>query len=56
MPDPELKPCPFCGGTDLRVYDRGYSWVECRPCEAEGPAADSRESAIAKWNERKGSE
>ena len=21
MPSPELKPCPFCGGTNLKIYE-----------------------------------
>lgn len=30
----ELKPCPFCGGTDLN--DDGH-FVECFDCHATGP-------------------
>ena len=56
----ELKPCPFCGGTNVTMariptWDtRSWRYVSCRnsDCQAEGPA-DLRESgAIEKWNTR----
>lgn len=41
--DPKLKPCPFCGGTDIRhhatlTYEIGRR-VKCMSCHAEGPPA-----------------
>jgi hypothetical protein len=54
----ELKPCPFCGGTDLEVLD---DRVYCKTdgCETWGPCpsggltdAMDKESAIDAWNDR----
>lgn len=34
----ELKPCPFCGGTNLKTGgDDKYTGVWCMDCEAQGP-------------------
>jgi len=65
---PELKPCPFCGGTDLLLFppncredspyyhgDRANPMVRCMGCfaEAYGGAWDhSGKTAIAAWNNR----
>lgn len=55
----DLKPCPFCGGRNLRVYLQGsvYPTVQCLSkvqypggseyCAAQGPIAD-----IGGWNKR----
>jgi hypothetical protein len=32
----ELKPCPFCGSTDVEVWPVD-EYVKCNDCEAEGP-------------------
>lgn len=34
MPEIELKPCPFCGGTDLDYYVDNFvsTYVECNTC------------------------
>jgi Lar family restriction alleviation protein len=54
--NPELLPCPFCGGKELTT--EGCLWyqvVYCLTCEAEGPVADALpnpENAIAAWNRR----
>lgn len=53
----ELKPCPFCGGTDFEILDTGFSmWtVECanQDCQALGPTAYGGEVAAARaWNTR----
>lgn len=62
----ELKPCPFCGATNVGTYpdqNQGYKWgfAECE-CSArgpevrtqyeEGPDAPWRNVAIAAWNDR----
>lgn len=52
----ELKPCPFCGGTDLVVTEAmGESWVLCKneKCLAtcSGNAAN-KATAIVSWNTR----
>lgn len=50
----DLKPCPFCGGTDLTTEtDDGIFWVTCKGCYAEGPYLNIRADAdAADWNTR----
>ena len=59
--NPELKkanPCPFCKNTALSVgvvdakrMGRGHVWqVYCAKCQCRGPAGDSAQRAVAKWN------
>lgn len=62
----ELKPCPFCGSTDLDPDDRfggPYPFAVCcwpadggdkHDCQDGfvGPAGKTREAAIAAWNTR----
>lgn len=59
----KLKPCPFCGGTDLVLELWMLMWVvECQnyECEARliGPPikqnTDARELTVARWNRRTG--
>jgi len=69
-PSPELekslKPCPFCGSSNLiveqeniRVDGQSY-WVECQHCRTRGPEAqalpvdmdDGPTLAKTAWNER----
>lgn len=57
------KPCPFCGGTQLK-YCKTYSVdendytptfrVECRRsgCETIGPGATTRPHSVTRWNSR----
>ena len=51
----ELKPCPFCGGTDLE-FDGApiHYWIVCnnKECGAGGSGADTEEGAVEKWNTR----
>lgn len=56
MNNTELKPCPFCGSTNLVVDSSDmYRWyVECWDCEADGPFADDEGLAIEAWNKREG--
>lgn len=62
----ELKPCPFCGGTNTEVLNLleeepeleeiGYTernWhVRCNSCYALGGCRRTREEAIETWNRR----
>lgn len=61
----ELKPCPFCGSTDIeenatavisgRTTESQSGWVECRTCTAEGPTEEVSEGfqpARDAWNRR----
>ena len=51
---PALRPCPFCGGPDVRFHPRG--WMRCHECLAEGPTREAgiEAQAIAAWNARPG--
>jgi Lar family restriction alleviation protein len=49
----ELKPCPFCGGTDVEAIDQqGVAWVLCKSCSVDGPFGSTAEEATAVWNHR----
>lgn len=60
----ELKPCPFCGSTDVEpmiVFDGPPDFIVsvCKGCGARGPEApDGKtyihepEAAVAAWNSR----
>lgn len=54
----ELKPCPFCGGTDIEVFDCGGWETHCASCYASGQSSGhdgapfTKEQAIAAWNRR----
>lgn len=58
----ELKPCPFCGGTDIGLADNtgpklcttphAYAWCRNRDCFASGNESDTVAEAIAAWNTR----
>lgn len=43
----ELKPCPFCGGSDLTILpnEQDHSHVHCNDCMAKGPVVDQ----VADW-------
>lgn len=52
----ELKPCPFCGCTDIRVMKEGESITErhraiCFRCSAQIYRGTPK-SAIEAWNRR----
>jgi len=45
----EIKPCPFCGGTDIRTsHDQN---IKCHGCEAEISLWEG-DDMIAAWNRR----
>jgi len=68
MTEPELKPCPFCGGNKTMVFppnctergpynrgDNAQPVVRCMTCFAEAMGKawdDGMASAIAAWNTR----
>lgn len=53
IPDPQLKPCPFCGSEFIRLdrYSR-TRWLVCDGCGAESGHKGSEDDAIAAWNRR----
>lgn len=56
MDEIELKPCPFCGGTDLSIetfeLDNTIQYVLCGDCQCEGPAGNGNQEAAELWNWR----
>lgn len=57
----KIKPCPFCGGTDIEYYetdfgraDEPYSYIiRCNGCNANVYAESGEyEDAITLWNKR----
>lgn len=49
----ELKPCPFCGETNLFVEEEDWGWVVyCGSCPAFMDGLNSKEEVIDKWNTR----
>lgn len=51
----DLKPCPFCGSTDLTVDNLGQrnDWfVNCNICEIQQIANYTEAQAVALWNKR----
>lgn len=54
----ELKPCPFCGGTDISIHWDEWSGtyiITCNECNADFMQYyEIREDAIAAWNRRCG--
>lgn len=52
-----LKPCPFCGASDVKLIRRKLSemsWVSCNACGLDAPSetGDTNEKAVAYWNTR----
>ena len=58
MSNAQLKPCPFCNGTNLSVDDISPRvWaVVCEDCDTIGPnpVAQDQERAVELWNKRPG--
>ena len=52
MDSPQLKPCPYCGDTDLIIYGKGSEkhYVRCHGCDMHGPEIYGRDKAAAAWN------
>ena len=54
MPD-ELKPCPFCGSTDLEWSNLGENddwYVCCKSCDIQQIANYTKQVAFERWNNR----
>lgn len=54
----DLKPCPFCGQTNIEVYRgfRGIWFFHCHSCEAVcsfNLDPQTREQCVKSYNERK---
>jgi Lar family restriction alleviation protein len=47
----ELKPCPFCGNTDLYKGAFAYWTVSCKKCPAS-QKGETEQEAIQAWNTR----
>ena len=51
----KLKPCPFCGGTDVHVIDEGnFSFIECADCLGAFYQREACcvEDNVEAWNKR----
>lgn len=48
----ELKPCPFCGGKNMRIWNTSRPWVSCDDCLANTAYGETKEEAIEQWNRR----
>lgn len=54
----KLKPCPFCGGTNIHIMDMGYPhWVYCGDCGARvhgGVVGETlgKIASVEAWNRR----
>jgi len=49
-----IKPCPFCGSTEVMVCRTNphACWVQCAECLGRADSKCRREDAIAAWNGR----
>lgn len=57
MSELKLKPCPFCGGTDIdiRTNDYGLSWYSfCNDCGVMCGYAMTKDDVMNAWNMRAG--
>lgn len=59
MPEPKLKPCPFCGGAVVLDYYGGTdgpnapATISCNECCLD-MTLRGRAKAVRRWNTRKG--
>lgn len=55
MTKEKLKPCPFCGSSDVKVLDIGQIFkVQCKVCFVDINGYWTREEAERVWNTRAG--
>lgn len=54
MKNSELKPCPFCGGDEIRLdkNETGHYHAVCTTCECSFSYDWTKEEAITAWNQR----
>lgn len=62
MNEPELKPCPFCGGmaeimitskNKIEIRRKGTAYlVRCKICRASSGAEFDKDKAVERWNRR----
>jgi Lar family restriction alleviation protein len=51
--DLKLKPCPFCGETDIELRDNGEPYYAyCTSCSCDGPLHETWQEAFDAWNRR----
>ena len=51
--DPELKPCPFCGGEYvIKKLILSARFIRCDSCSAETTWFPTKQEAIEAWNRR----
>lgn len=49
----ELKPCPFCGGNNLKFRNSGCGWaIWCMDCGGRIENCFSKEKMTREWNRR----
>lgn len=51
----ELKPCPFCGSSDIEInlgYEEAYYQIDCESCDLRAFFFDEKKESIKKWNTR----
>lgn len=48
----KLKPCPSCGGDDIRCEDKDTKSFYCYECDLQSRKCETIEEAIEAWNRR----
>lgn len=48
----DLKPCPFCGGTEFEVCASNGFAIMCMACKSEGPKVRKLSEVKIAWNRR----